>query len=125
MHIDTHIAVWLHTGAAKRLPPRVRRKLESYRLLISPVVQMELQLLHEVKRIKAPGHEVVQDIEARMGAIVQDASFARIVGFAAKIDWTRDPFDRMLVAHAKADDVRLLTKDDTIRKHFPLATWDE
>ncbi|HLG72825.1 MAG TPA: type II toxin-antitoxin system Phd/YefM family antitoxin [Chloroflexota bacterium] len=40
-----------------------------------------------------------------------------------KITWTRDPFDRLIAAHALATDTPLLTKDETIRQHLPLAWW--
>jgi len=38
-------------------------------------------------------------------------------------EWTRDPFDRLIVAHAAANDARLLTKDEKIRRHYKRAVW--
>ncbi|MFZ5482219.1 MAG: type II toxin-antitoxin system VapC family toxin [Myxococcota bacterium] len=125
IHLDTHVAIWLFTDGGSRLPARVRKKLDANRLLISPVVEMEAQILHEIKRISYPGHVIVNHLVERTGALLQDSSFARVVGYASTLSWTRDPFDRMLVAHAKADDVPLLTKDETILRNFPLATWDD
>jgi PIN domain nuclease of toxin-antitoxin system len=37
--------------------------------------------------------------------------------------WTRDPFDRLIVAQAAIESVRLLTKDRTIRRNFAGAIW--
>ena len=42
---------------------------------------------------------------------------------AASLGWTRDPFDRMIAAHAIVADAPLLTADRTILEHLPLATW--
>jgi PIN domain nuclease of toxin-antitoxin system len=36
---------------------------------------------------------------------------------ALAMSWTRDPFDRVISAHARADGVPLLTRDETIRAH--------
>ena len=38
-------------------------------------------------------------------------------------DWTRDTFDRLIVAQAKTRDASLLTKDRTILEHYPHAVW--
>ncbi len=39
-------------------------------------------------------------------------------------DWTRDLYDRMIVAHAAVRNLPLLTKDDTILAHYRKAFWD-
>jgi PIN domain nuclease of toxin-antitoxin system len=42
---------------------------------------------------------------------------------ARSLFWTKDPFDRLIVAHALAADAILLTADGTIREHCPQASW--
>lgn len=42
---------------------------------------------------------------------------------AVGLHWTRDPFDRLLSAHAITEDAVLVTKDKTIRQHLDLAWW--
>ena len=42
---------------------------------------------------------------------------------AMELSWTRDPFDRLIVANAITDGVRLLTVDENIQKHFQNAFW--
>jgi PIN domain nuclease of toxin-antitoxin system len=37
--------------------------------------------------------------------------------------WTRDPFDRLITAQAASYNQVLLTKDETIRKHYANAIW--
>ena len=37
--------------------------------------------------------------------------------------WTRDPFDRMIAAHAITHDHDLLTKDESILAHCKNAFW--
>jgi PIN domain nuclease of toxin-antitoxin system len=59
-----------------------------------------------------------------IGLEVLDVSFAKLVDTAVDLTWTRDPFDRLIAAHAIAADVPLITADRTILANLPLATWD-
>jgi PIN domain nuclease of toxin-antitoxin system len=43
-----------------------------------------------------------------------------LVGHALPLDWTRDPFDRLLATHSSARRVPLLTLDRNVRSHHPL-----
>jgi PIN domain nuclease of toxin-antitoxin system len=47
------------------------------------------------------------------------ARHARLLG------WTRDPFDRFIVAHALASNAILLTADKTIRERCSQALWGD
>lgn len=58
-----------------------------------------------------------------IGLEVVDVSFAELVDTAVGVTWTRDPFDRLLSAHAIVADIPLITADLTILDHLPLATW--
>ena len=42
---------------------------------------------------------------------------------AKSLDWTRDPFDRLIVGQARASRLGLITKDRQIRRHFDGAFW--
>ena len=37
--------------------------------------------------------------------------------------WVRDPFDRLIVAQAIANEAPLVTKDEKIRRHYRRAVW--
>jgi PIN domain nuclease of toxin-antitoxin system len=51
---------------------------------------------------------------------VDDIPLATIVRHALPLDWTRDPFDRLLVAHSSARRVAFCTTDRGIRSHHRL-----
>jgi len=123
IHLDTHVVAWLFAGEVERMPAAVRRHLERESLAISPMVELELQYLFEIRRTTQPGALVVRDLASRIGLTLADSSFSRVVDSAAQLTWTRDPFDRLIVGHALADGVRLLTRDDVIRKHCRAALW--
>lgn len=55
---------------------------------------------------------------------VCDFPFAAVSLAALQIDWTSNPFDRLIVAHAIANhDSTLITSDAKIRRHYPNAAW--
>jgi PIN domain nuclease of toxin-antitoxin system len=122
LHIDTHVALWLAAGDKRRLRP-VQGRLRRAELFISPFVAVEMELLREVGRIRAPVRDVLDiltddhDVQEAGGDIGEIGRRARLLG------WTRDPFDRFIVAHAQASEAQLLTADEAIRQHFPDACW--
>jgi PIN domain nuclease of toxin-antitoxin system len=123
MYLDTHAVVWLYSGDTRRFPVVVRRKIERAQLLISPAVLLELQFLYEINRLVVPGGKIVDTLAADIGLQVCDLPFARVVAEALHLSWTRDPFDRLIVAQAMLANAPLLTKDATILEHCEHAVW--
>lgn len=123
-YIDTHIAVYLHDGLVEKLTNSAKREIEDCDLLISPMVLLELDYLYTRKRINVPAKEMYATIHTDFGVTMCRLAFAIIVSEAIGIDWTSDPFDRLIVAHARANkEAALITKDETIRKNYSKAVW--
>ncbi len=122
--LDTHVVVWLYAGEVDRFPPQARRALESESLVISPMVLLELQYLHELSRVSQDPALIVNELEKSLGLAVRRDEFERIIIAALMENWTRDPFDRIIVAHANLASAPLLTKDASIRQHYRQALWD-
>lgn len=123
IHLDTHVVVWLYAGLRERFPERVLSLLGSRRPLFSPMVRLELTFLHEVGRLAVPAEEVLEGLRGLADLGTAESSFDRVVARAASLSWTRDPFDRLIAAHALADDVTLVTKDANLLAHCAVATW--
>jgi PIN domain nuclease of toxin-antitoxin system len=123
VHLDTHVLVWLYAGEVERFPKETREQIERSSLAISPAAVLELEYLFGIRRITERADVVIGDLSGRIGLLVDDAPFAAVVSAATTLAWTRDPFDRLIVAQAKTRDVALITADKTIRKHFPAAVW--
>jgi PIN domain nuclease of toxin-antitoxin system len=124
-YLDTHVVAWLFAGRLDLLPGGVRRLLDSSDLLISPMVELELQYLFEIQRTARPGREVIASLQEEIGLGVCDLPFHQVIAAAAGQSWTRDPFDRILVAQAMIRQAPLVTKDDHIRQHYGAAVWND
>ena len=66
---------------------------------------------------------MLDDLRARIGLHQSASPFAGVVEQAHTVTWTRDPFDRLIVAAAALHDAALITRDRRIREHFAAAIW--
>ena len=123
-YLDTNAVIRIAQGDARRLGREVSRLIERAELLISPVVLLELEMLYEIKRIKLPSRDMQRKVEAELGVRICSLPFAEIANAALDEKWTRDPFDRLIVANAKASGFApLITSDEKIAKHYPRTVW--
>jgi PIN domain nuclease of toxin-antitoxin system len=123
-YLDTHVVIWLAENRTERLSAQALDTINEHELLISPAVLIELSFLHQIGRIlRAPG-DVARQLQNQLDVRVCNHSFADIGETAVFESWTRDPFDLLIVAHAKANHYApLVTQDAKIRKHYPKAVW--
>ena len=123
IRLDTHVVVWLYAGELERFSPLAAAALEEEILVISPIVELELTYLHEIGRLTVSGSVVVADLRARLGLEISEQSLSAVVAAASPLDWSRDPFDRLIVGDALSASSPLLTKGETIRRRVSLARW--
>jgi PIN domain nuclease of toxin-antitoxin system len=107
-----------------RIPPSIRALVESESPGICPLVELELTYLYEVGRVTEPASAPLAALGRSIGLRPADVSFEQVVKAAADLSWTRDPFDRLIAAHAIVTGAPLLTADQTILDNLSLATWD-
>jgi PIN domain nuclease of toxin-antitoxin system len=122
-YVDTHVLVWLFYGETHKLSAAARQAVEKDDLLASPATVLEIELLHEIGRTRQTASTIVSTLATVVGLRVCDLPFRDVVTQALKESWTRDPFDRLIVANAKAAGAPLVTKDERMRKHYPRAVW--
>jgi PIN domain nuclease of toxin-antitoxin system len=123
-YLDTQVVVWLVLGEHGRIPSASQAVIESAELLISPMVSLELEYLHEIGRLKVSASVILLKLEAEIGLRVCSRSFADVEAVARLEKWTRDPFDRLIVAQAKLNGVSvLITSDEKIRANYINAIW--
>lgn len=121
--LDTHVVIWLYDGLRDRLTQKVVKILNKNNLYISPIVNLEIKYLFEVKKIKVTPELVLASLSHSIGVKSSNPNLQNIIDIAIDLDWTRDLFDRMIVAEAYLNNAYLISKDNKIRKHYPLAVW--
>ena len=123
--IDTHVAVWLYAGDSDRLSPQAKVLLENNDILISPAAVLELQYLYEINKVTIESGSIVEFLQTSIGLQICECSFHRVISDALPLNWTRDPFDRLITAQAITRNILLVTKDAVIRRNCKLAVWEE
>jgi len=122
-YLDTHVLVGLYEGEIGRMSRAVQRSIETDEVLVSPAAVLEIELLHEIGRLRVNASRIVEALVETLGLRVCDLPFSTVVQYAVKEGWSRDPFDRLIVAHAKASEAPLVTKDERIHQHYRRAVW--
>ncbi|MGQ0652222.1 MAG: type II toxin-antitoxin system VapC family toxin [Betaproteobacteria bacterium] len=122
-YLDTHVVVWLYAGETERISRPAAALINTEALRASPVVLLELRYLQEIGRLNASPQAVLADLKRRLDLELEDRPLEALVRQALDLDWTRDAFDRLIVAQAALDAAPLITTDRTIRANYPRAVW--
>jgi PIN domain nuclease of toxin-antitoxin system len=122
-YLDTHTASRLAHGRA-RIGREAAQLIQRAELLISPMVLVELEYLYEIGRLTLPGKDILRKLEHELGLRLCDLPFADVVRAALDEKWTRDAFDRIIVAQARLNGLApLISSDEEIAEHYPRAVW--
>lgn len=111
--LDTNALIWLHQGHRRARP------LDTFsRLFASPATILELQVLAESGRLRlrrglTPAAAMIDQRWA-----IDEVPSTRWCTVATEIGWTRDPFDRLIVAHARLRGWKLATADGVVLDHL-------
>ncbi|HEX6687792.1 MAG TPA: PIN domain-containing protein [Solirubrobacterales bacterium] len=109
---------------AERLPAPARAAIGEREPRLSPIAALELRYLHEIGRARDSVATMLAALRQDIGLEIVDASSADLADAAADLSWTRDPFDRLIAAHAIVANAPLVTADKTIRENLSLAIWE-
>ncbi len=124
IYLDTHVAVRLYVNGTEGFSETVLQLLEQEDdIRISPMARLEIEYLYEIKRINEQAITIIDSLETSIGLITCNTPFPAIAKAAESLKWTRDPFDRLIVAHASLFDALLVTKDENIQNHYQHTIW--
>lgn len=120
--LDTHVVLWW-THDSKRLSDAVQELLADPRheVFLSSVVAWEIAVKRALGKLTVrPGlvAELVQH-----GASELPVSIAHATAVEALPPHHRDPFDRMLVAQARAEGAVLVSSDEAMRAYDVPVSW--
>lgn len=117
--VDTHIVVALYDGRTAGLSSKALRAIDRQSVWMSPAVLLELELLHEIGRLRVDGAAIAHELDERLAIRIAGERFVDVVSEALALGFTRDPFDRLIVAHAALLKAPLVTQDTVLGRHYP------
>lgn len=122
-YLDTHAAIRLSDGRGQ-IGRDAARMIEKAEVLCSPIVLVEMEYLFEIGRIKLRAKDTMRKLEHELEVRLCELPFAEVAKAALDEKWTRDPFDRIIVAQAKANGLAwLISTDEQIAEHYQRTVW--
>ncbi len=123
VYLDTHIVVWLYAGLLDKFTSKAKAGIDDNNVVIQ-FVRLELQYLYDIGGIKVKADKIIGELSSEIDLRISECPLSNIIEEALKINWTRDVFDRLLVAETMRDQSLLLvTADKKIREKFTQALW--
>jgi len=118
--LDTHLLLWA-LAAPARVPPRARRVIRDAEVYVSAASIWEISIKAALGKLRADPHEVLEALEPAgfLGLPIAGEHAARV---ATLPPIHRDPFDRLLVAQALVEPMRLLTDDAVLGAYGEIVT---
>ena len=123
IYLDTHVLVWIAAKKAPQLSSSAVALIEKHEVRVSPVVRLELQYLYELGKVRTSAKKLLERLQNQLDLVICDSPFQRVIEQASSESWTRDPFDRIIVAQAKINQAILISRDAHIREYYPMASW--
>lgn len=117
--LDTHIFLW-YLAASRKLPKSVFNRIETADVVfISAASIWEASIKVKQGRLQASTGDLIAGI-ASSGFIELPITAMHGAMSANLPEHHRDPFDRMLIAQAMSEPLRLLTADELLRQYSEL-----
>lgn len=121
--VDTHLLLWWLADDA-RLPGKARDMLsdDQNEICVSVASLWEIVLKMDKGKLKVNPSELLNEIHANQFNVVPIEA-AHTLTYARLPQHHHDPFDRMLVAQATSESLRLLTHDPQLRNYGEVVHW--
>ena len=122
--LDTHTYLWLLTQP-NRVGKRALELVQSSHaeLLVSVVSLVEISIKRRKGRVSFDFGQVEETLDTLAGKLLP-LTAAHIRAFDRIEQLHKDPFDRLLVAQAKAEDAILLSADEQIQRYPCSWAWE-
>ncbi|MCG3198933.1 MAG: type II toxin-antitoxin system VapC family toxin [Candidatus Omnitrophica bacterium] len=114
--LDTHVLLWSLFDESLLSPATIRLLKDPDSLvMVSAVSAWEISIKQSIGKLRIPQHwyEVVEEIGYTPLTIRVDHALE--VGNLPNLH--KDPFDRMLVAQARVEGLKIVTRDERLRRY--------
>lgn len=123
--LDTQVAIWA-LGEKSRLSSTAKAIIDdgSVPLYISIISAWEIAIKISIGKLEfsgGSGYFIEKMLQNGIAILGVEASHIEVVETLPFLH--RDPFDRLLIATAKADSMTIITSDENIRKYDIQAIW--
>jgi PIN domain nuclease of toxin-antitoxin system len=123
--LDTHAVIW-YLEDSSQLPPNTKEIIDKNenRICLSSVSLWEIAIKISLGKLKLimPLHEIFDNIEKGDFEVLQiENDYLRILSVLPFIH--KDPFDRLLIATALAENLTIITADESIYKYDISWIW--
>jgi PIN domain nuclease of toxin-antitoxin system len=123
IYLDTHVVIWLYGDTANKLSPLAENLIRENDIYISPIIGLELQYLYEIGRLGSSPNQIIKYLADQANLKICQKEFSLIIQQAMQITWTRDVFDRLIVANAMVNENILVSKDHKILENYIHGRW--
>jgi PIN domain nuclease of toxin-antitoxin system len=124
--LDTQVLLWWKEGN-RRLGPRARRAIETgaTTVRVSAVSAWEIAIKSRTGRLRLtePLEVWIPDRLERDGFLMLSVTVSHAVAVASLPDHHQDPFDRLLIAQARAENLTVVTSD-TVFDNYDVIVLD-
>lgn len=121
--VDTNVVIWMLAGNRGRVSKVARRALEddSRSLFVSAVTVWEIATKRSLNKLRAP-HGWADSLS---GIGLEPLPVTALHAEAVEhLPWHhRDPFDRLLVAQARVEEMALVSADEQLRAYDVDVIW--
>jgi PIN domain nuclease of toxin-antitoxin system len=124
--LDTHAFIWWD-GKPQKLSPRVLAICQDpeNELLLSVASIWEIQIKSQFGkiRLRLPLSELIKAQQEANGVSILSIDAPHVYALDELPPLHKDPFDRILVAQAKVENLRLISNDESIKKYPVEVDW--
>jgi PIN domain nuclease of toxin-antitoxin system len=124
--LDTHVFLWFASGDMK-LSPAAKEIIENGKnniyLSSASVWELSIKIIIGKLKLKKDLNKFIAENIAGYGYIPIPVTIPHTLAVAKLPEIHKDPFDRMLVAQASVEKMKIITSDDYICKYNVKTVW--
>ena len=124
--LDTHTFLWL-AGSPEQLSPTALAACEDpmNQLCLSVVSAWEIQIKHQINRLQleVPLEEMIQGQQDANDVSILSVELHHIYTLQQLPLHHHDPFDRLLISQAKAEQMQLVSTDSQFEPYLVDVIW--
>jgi PIN domain nuclease of toxin-antitoxin system len=113
--IDTHLLLWA-LSAPRKLSTKARQLIEKSDVYVSAASIWEISIKAELGKLAMKSSDVLAAVEPA-GFVLLPITGEHAVQVAHLPMHHRDPFDRLLIAQAQSEPMRLLSNDEVLHAY--------